>query len=181
MCAARRARTRALFLSVAAVLGCSDDASRPDAATDAAVLDGAPDAAILDAAILDAAPDAPPVDAAADAALLAAALDAPPVDAAADAPPVDAAPDASPIDAPPPDAMVCREVVCGVTQVAPTGAEDTRGLTADATHVYWGNDRGGVSRIPIGGGAVEVIAANQMPTKSFSPGSNVALDSTHVY
>ena len=172
MFAARRAAPRAWFLSVAAVLACSDNASRPDAAIDAAVLDAAVLDAAPDAAIVAAAPAAPPADAAADA---------PPVDAAPDASPIDAAADAPPVDAPPPDAMVCREVVCGVTQLAPTGAEDTRGLTGDATHVYWSNDRAGVSRIAIGGGPVEVIAADQVPTGSFSPGSDVVLDATHVY
>jgi hypothetical protein len=134
MFAARRAAPCAWFLSVAAVLACSDNASRPDAA----VLDAAPDAAVLDAA-----PDAAIVDAAPDAAIVDAALDAPPVDAAVDAPPLDAAPDAVQLDAAPPDAMVCRELVCGVTRLAPTGDLDTRGLASDGTHVYWSNDRAG--------------------------------------
>jgi hypothetical protein len=172
MFAARRAAPCAWFLSVAAVLACSDNASRPDAA----VLDAAPDAAVLDAA-----PDAAIVDAAPDAAIVDAALDAPPVDAAVDAPPLDAAPDAVQLDAAPPDAMVCRELVCGVTRLAPTGDLDTRGLASDGTHVYWSNDRAGLSRVPVGGGAVEPIAADQVPSGGFSPGSDVALDATHVY
>ncbi|MBP8811799.1 MAG: hypothetical protein KBG48_14180 [Kofleriaceae bacterium] len=161
-----------LVLSLA-IMSCGDGgASRPDAAVldaaviDGAVIDGAIDGAVIDGAVID------------GAVIDGAVIDGAVIDGAV----IDAAlVDAVQLDASPPDAMVCRELVCGVTRLAPTGDLDTRGLASDGTHVYWSNDRAGLSRVPVGGGAVEPIAADQVPSGGFSPGSDVALDATHIY
>jgi hypothetical protein len=160
-----------LVLSLA-IMSCGDGgASRPDAA----VLDGAViDAAVLDAAVIDGAViDGAVIDGAViDGAVIdGAVIDGAVIDGAViDGAVIDAASvDAVQLDAAPPDAMVCRELVCGVTRLAPTGDLDTRGLASDGTHVYWSNDRAGLSRVPVGGGAVEPIAADQVPSGGSRP------------